>query len=115
MISEQYNKIEFIAKCYKMYQLKWIMDHGYSLQDIFNVLEEGYIEYWEPFPMSKMANTSLEDDFKEIVSYFEEHGFNGSIFSSEGEFYDNEYHNEEYMKTMLPEDMFKTYLNYKEV
>lgn len=56
--------------------------------------------------------TDCNDDFDAIEEYFEEQGFNGECFVCENEFYDCEYQDEDYMKYLLPTDMFEQYNKY---
>ena len=99
--------MDFKRRCYELYQLNWMKSHGYSLQDVFNILREGYTESCVSGTIN--SGTSYDDDFDCIETYFEEQGFNGELFVSEKEFYDYEYLDSEYMKSILPEDMWNQY------
>lgn len=104
---------EFKRKCYEMYQLDWMKTHGYSLQDAFNVLREGYAECYASGMID--GGTGCDDDFDAMEEYFEEQGFNGNLFVCENEFYDCEYQDIDYMKYLLSPAMFKQYLGELEV
>ena len=104
-------KTEFERRCYELYQLNWMMEQGYSLQDAFNVLREGYAEAWASEDIS--YGSGCDDDFDLLEEYFEEQGFNGNIFVGENEFYDNEYQDTEYMKQLLSKEMFEQYYKYR--
>lgn len=95
---------EFKKSCYEKYQLKWMIDHGYSLQDIFNVCREGVFHVVE-------TSSSVGWDFfcDEVEDYFDEVGFNGNIYACEEEFYDNEYLDENYMKSILSQKEIEFY------
>lgn len=94
-------EIEFKRRCYELYQLDWMRTHGYSLQDAFNILREGYAE-----------GCASENIFDAIKEYFEEQGFDGEIFVCENEFYDCEYQDVGYMEYLLPKDMLIQYRSY---
>ena len=104
-------EMEFKRRCYELYQLDWMMTHGYSLQDAFNVLREGYVEGCAEGDID--GGTGCDDDFDYMEEYFEEQGFNGSIFACEEEFYDCEYQDVEYMEYLLPTEMLMQYNSYQ--
>jgi hypothetical protein len=105
---KKYNtEIKFKKRCYELYQLDWMMTHGYSLQDAFNILRNGYAESCASGDID--GGTDYNDDFDVIEEYFEEQGFCGEIFVCEDEFYDCEYQDTEYMEYLLPEDMLEQY------
>lgn len=60
-------------------------------------------------PMSDIKHTYYEDVFYIMEDYFNEKGFGGELFACEDEFYDCEYQDVEYMKYLLPGDMFQQY------
>ena len=62
---------------YEKYQYEWLMEHGYSLDDFINSLDE--LQKEDPHP-------SIKELFKE----WEFHGFNGEVYSCGSEFHDNE-------------------------
>ena len=102
------NKNNISEKAYEKYQLDWIITHGYSLQNIFDIFKEGYIEGCENGNIDD--GTSCKDDFNYIKKYFEEHGFKGNIFVSYNEFLNYEYKDMKYMKSLLNEQEFINYL-----
>ena len=104
-------EMEFKRRCYELYQLDWMMTHGYSLQDAFNVLREGYAEGCASEDID--GRTGCDDDFDYMETYFEEQGFNGQMFVCEEEFYDCEYLDIEYMEYLLPKDMLMQYNSYQ--
>ena len=87
--------------------------HGYSLQDAFNVLREGYAEGCASGNID--GSTGCDDDFDVMEEYFGEQGFNGNLFACEEEFYDCEYQDAAYMEYLLSADMLKQYNRYKVV
>ena len=104
-------EMKFKRRCYELYQLDWMMTHGYSLQDAFNILREGYAEGCAEGEID--GGTGCDDDFDYMEEYFEEQGFNGCIFVCEEEFYDCEYQDVGYMEYLLPTDMLKQYNSYR--
>lgn len=64
---------------YERYQLNWMIEHGYSLEDFVREL-------------SWYAKQGTEDDLLTVFSDWQnECGFNGEGFVCEDEYYDNEY------------------------
>lgn len=95
-------------RAYDKYCLDWMMDHGYSLQDAFDVLREAYAEGCAEGDID--GGTGCDDDFDYIETYFEEQGFNGSIFVCYDEFVNAEYGMADYMKQLLTESEYLEYL-----
>lgn len=103
----------FRKRCYELYQLDWMMSHGYSLQDAFNLLREGYAEGCASGNINR--GTDWDNDFDAMEEYFEEQGFYGALFVCEDEFYACEYRDPEYMKHLLPENMQGQYFKLMEM
>lgn len=99
----------FKRRCYEMYQLDWLITHGYSIQDVFNVLREGYKDGCEDGEID--GSTWCDEDFNYLERYFEDRGLYGEIFVSEDEFYNSEYQDKDYMEYLLPDDMYNQYLD----
>lgn len=93
-----YTKISFKKKCYELYQLDWMMSHGYSLQSIFKILKKICCD-----------ESEFTEELNSIEKYLDEQGFNGEIFACEQEFYDNEYQDKDFMKNLLSAKMFEEY------
>ena len=104
-------EMEFKRRCYELYQLDWMKTHGYSLQDAFNMLRDGYAEACASGNID--GGTGCAEDFDAIEEYFEERGFDGEIFACENEFYDCEYQDVGYMEYLLPKDMLMQYNSYQ--
>ena len=102
---------ELKERCYEIYQLDWLIEHGYSLRDLFMVLREGHLD--GIYSGEIKPNTFPDAVFDYIESYFTENGFKGEIFSSEEEFYDNEYQDKLYMTEILPANVLCQYLAYR--
>lgn len=100
----------FEKRCYELYQLDWMKTHGYSLQDAFNVLREGYAEGC----MSRDINggTCCDDDFDVIEKYFAEQGFNGELYNCFDEFIECDFKDELYMKYLLDSESFDFWKSY---
>lgn len=97
----------FRRRCYEKYQLDWMITHGYSLQDAFNILREGYEQGCNDGDID--GGTRCDEDFDYVEKYFEKRGFDEQMFACGDEFYDCEYQNLDYMKHLLSEDDFKQY------
>ena len=95
-------------RAYDQYCLDWMISSGYSLQDAFNVLREGYSEGCAEGDID--GGTGCDDDFDYMVEYFEEQGFNGSMFVCYDEFVNAEYGMADYMKQLLTEREYLEYL-----
>lgn len=69
---------------YERYQLNWMIEHGYSLEDFVRVLS-WYVQH-----------SGAEDGLLTVFAKWQnEYGFNGEIYACEDEYYDNEYLMEE--------------------
>lgn len=67
---------------YEIYQLQWMIEHGYSLEDFVKELSKE-LNY---------AKQGVDDNLLTIFHDWErECGFNSEIYCSEEEFLDNEY------------------------
>jgi len=62
---------KMVDRLYQLYQLDWLMSHGYSLTHVFNVLQ---------------AAEEAGKKGRQKVVYFFGHGFDGQIFSGFEEF-----------------------------
>ena len=62
---------KMVDRLYQLYQLDWLMSHGYSLTHVFNVLQ---------------AAEEAGKKGRQKVVYFFDHGFDGQIFSGFEEF-----------------------------
>lgn len=62
---------------YEKYQYEWLMEHGYSLDDFINSLNE-------------LQKEDPHSSIKELFKTWEFHGFDGEIYSCGSEFHDNE-------------------------
>ena len=97
------NKEEFEKICYGAYQLDWMISHGYSLQDLKEILTGLAVEDIEEEPLSAPTDeTSVRAEADCIVERFwTEAGFNGSLYVSKEEFLGAEYQDEAYMRHLL--------------
>lgn len=77
---------------YQRYQLKWMLEHGKSLEDLKNKLLDG-----EQFIKDCGDKATVSGAWDE----FEEYGFDGEIYACYDEFLDNEFRDVDYMKTLL--------------
>ena len=84
---------------YHKYQLRWMMDHGYSLEDLVEKMTEIFKEYDEFF--------SPESCYELFVS---DYGFGGELFVSYQEFLDSEYRDKDYIKSILTKKQYLDYL-----
>ncbi len=104
-------KEQFEKKCYEMYQLDWMMSHGYSLSNLFDVMLQYEKEMFQREDFIEDGDEKTfdfdEDDLersavqaRDIFLY--EQGFgSGTIFACFGEFLDHEYLDVDYMKHLF--------------
>ena len=69
---------KIIPKSYDEYQLDWIRDHGFTLKDMIDCLDE----------YQKYDKHNLKESFN---NWSAEEGFNGEIFVCEDEYYTNDF------------------------
>ncbi len=104
-------KDAFEQKCYELYQLEWMMSHGYSLDDLYKAMLKYEKEMFDPedFGDGKFGNghvfdaSDLERSAMEARDTFLfEQGFgNSQIFANKREFLDVEYQDASYMKWLF--------------
>lgn len=105
---------EFEQKCYGLYQLEWMMRHGFSLEDLYNVMLKYEKEMFDPMDFRDSdGELNYENEFDESdleraadqarnILLFEE-GFDGKqIFAPfRQNFLDAEYKDTTYMKQLF--------------
>lgn len=83
------NKFELRKCIYELYKQDWIHEHLSNQQ-----IKDTIVDYFEGLVDSS-------EDFM-FQDYIEEYGYiNGEVYSCYDEFMDNEYHDEEYIKSLL--------------
>ena len=93
-------KKDFEERCYRAYQLDWMISQGYSLHDLKEILtgiavenvEAGLAETLTDAESVRTEATDLTD------SFLDDTGFHGSLFVCKDEFLGAEYLDEGYMK-----------------
>lgn len=86
-------RCSFRKNCYELYQLDWLIHHGFSLNDIFEKIQEKSFQ-----------------SLTEFGKYLTDNNLTKEIFACEQEFYQCEYQDAEIMKNILPDDMFSRYM-----
>lgn len=81
-------------KAYEKYQLDWMIQHGYSISDLFQI-------------MDNLQKEGSEDVFHDFL----ERGFGGEIFACMEEFLDAEYLDTEFMRYLLNAKEYYEYLD----
>lgn len=98
-------KETFEQICYEAYQLDWMVSHGYSLNDLYQIIignmgEQIDEEPAEAIPEDSNSLWNLAECAKEEFLY--EQGFgNGSLFVCKDEFLNAEFKDPAYMKHLL--------------
>lgn len=83
---------------YEKYRLDWMLQHGYTLSDLIDVLSE--LQKEDP----SMSLYECLDDLELIT------GFKGVVWVCYPEFLNNEYQDEEYMKQLLTKSEYEEYI-----
>lgn len=94
----------FKKKCYELYQLQWMMAHGHSLTDLFNVFTGLAVEEIEEEPEHAPTDETSVRNHAELLKerFLYETGFgSGSIYACYEEFLDHEFQDEGYMGNLL--------------
>ncbi len=106
-------KTKFEDRCYKLYQLEWMMSHGYSLDDLYKVMLKYEQDMFDPDDFRDSdGNLSYENEFNaedleraamqaRDIFLFEQGFGHGQIFACKEEFLDAEYHDAAYMKWLF--------------
>ena len=71
---------------YAEYQLEWMKDHGYSLQDLVNIIIESAREGVQLCPNLEIGD-AIQQGFDCLESV---NGFNGELWACEDEWENNE-------------------------
>lgn len=71
------NISEEVYKEYKKYKTQWLINHGYTLDDVIDYLQENY--------------KHQKEDPYHLFGDFEEFGFDYNIYTCFDEWYNNEY------------------------
>lgn len=106
-------KEAFEKKCYELYQLEWMMSHGYSLNDLYNAMLEYEKDMFAPGDF-RASDGSLsyetefsEEDLERAGTQAKDHllfgdGFGGGmIWASQDKFLSAEYLDPDYMKWLF--------------
>lgn len=113
VMTDLYLKEKFEQKCYEAYQLDWMICHGYSLNDLYQVMIKYEKEMFDPYDfrdsngdMSYENEFSAEDLERSAMQardiFLFEQGFGKSlVFASKSEFLSAEYRDKAYMKRLL--------------
>ncbi len=98
---------EFYDRCYKAYQLDWMISHGYSIDDFYDAIKASVVDQVaEGYNIN--SSSRAENAMQCAIEEFHDAGFgSGSLWVCEDEFLDNEYMDMAYMKSLF-ENMFNT-------
>ena len=106
-------KESFQERCYELYQLEWMMSHGYSLDDLYKCMLKYEKEMFDPMDFrDSNGDLSYENEFSESglersamqardIFLFAQGFGKGHIFAGKSEFLTNEYLDAAYMKWLL--------------
>lgn len=98
---------EFYDRCYKAYQLDWMISHGCSIDDFYDAIKASVVDQVaEGYDID--SSDRAENAMQCAIEEFHDAGFgSGSLWACEDEFLDNEYMDMAYMKSLF-ENMFNT-------
>lgn len=100
-VSYMVQREAFEQKCYKLYQLEWMMSHGFSIDDITSFIKASIVDQVKesgegianPVSAGNFAQCAIEELYNE--------GFDGQLFVCIDEFLDNEYKDPSYMQWLF--------------
>ena len=93
-------KKDFEERCYRAYQLDWMISHGYSLHDLKETLTGIAVENVEAGLAETLTDAeSVRTEAADLTdSFLDDTGFHGNLFVCKDEFLGAEYLDEGYMK-----------------
>lgn len=106
-------KESFQERCYELYQLEWMMSHGYSPDDLYKCMLKYEKEMFDPMDFRDSNGAlSYENEFSESglersamqardIFLFAQGFGKGHIFAGKSEFLTNEYLDAAYMKWLF--------------
>ena len=106
---------KFSGMAYEKYKLDWLMKNNYTLDNLLEVLDKIFLEYYDAHQFDCSVNkydlkpSCFMDDFEDGKYNF---GFDGKLYKNYDNFYESEYMDAEYMKTILNKDEYTQYLEY---
>lgn len=90
---------------YERYQLDWMMNQGYSLQDVLNICREGAVG----MAMDGILDSDMNVACDSIEEYYNEQGFNGNMYVCFEEFLGAEYKDKDYIASILTKEEYEEY------
>ena len=85
---------------YELYQLHWLMNHGYSLSDaMFRMAQTAYAEGL--YEDSSVVDCLSYEKWTDILHDWQEEGFRGEMFACFEEFLETEYLEKDYVLFLL--------------
>lgn len=82
---------DLILIAHERHKLKWMLDHGYTLEDLIKILGENSYD-------GRIDCNALDKTYNEFQTIV---GFTGTIWPNAAEFRDNEAHDETIMRELL--------------
>lgn len=95
---------------YRMYQLDWMSSNGYSIQDIFQAMENTKDDF--EIDQAEHPDEDRQYTLNDLVDGFEEQGFDGNMYSSFEEFCQEELRDEEYIYGLIDRNQRDTELRH---
>ena len=93
--------MNIVNLCYELYKIDWMQRISAKRQIA------AMCKYYE-----EVILEDIRPDEYSFAEYMNDYGYDGEIYICFDEFYDCEFKNVEYMKSLLTDDLFKEYLFY---
>ncbi len=88
----------FRQEAYRLFQMRWLMDHGITMKDISNEAAKWMDEY------------RFDKEHYSFESFIAKYGFTGEIYPCYDEFISSEFNDVDFMLNLLPEEKHEGYL-----
>lgn len=99
-LTQNINTLEDIQdECYRRYQLHWMLEHGYSAENLATAV------------LAYAINAGLEPGHEPEIydDWLLDAGFNGSLWAGKAEFLKTEFKDFQYMYKLLPDSLYSKY------
>ena len=104
MMTDHAEEDEFEKKCYEAYQLRWMIEHGYSLEKLMHIIVDRVAEEVEDDEDNAMTCADHVRQMADATRYefLYDKGFgNSEVFASKDEFLGAEYLDVRYMRNLF--------------
>lgn len=100
-------------EAYRLYQLDWMAAHGESPESLFQSVMSHHVDCIDPDDPDTASIPDLDAARSLYNGWKQDTGFlGGSLWACKDEFLETEYQDAQYMRRLLPEDVFKVYCRF---